>query len=240
MGAGLKPAPTGARVLAVLGMHRSGTSMLVGTLQEAGVHLGKVFSDPIKHNRKGLLEPKAVLYMQEDLFRANGGSWREPPANPRWEPLHVAVRELFVESMQGHALWGFKDPRTLFTYEAWKAALPGLQPVGIFRHPLPVAASLHRRNELPMDEGMAIWRRYNERLLEIHAAAPFPVIEFVPDPHAMRANLARLVAALDLPRQPDPSELEFFDEQIPAAPPEADALPGPVADLYARLVAVSL
>lgn len=229
----------GARVLAVLGMHRSGTSMLTGTLQEAGVFLGKVFRDPIEHNRKGLLEPKAVLYMHEDLFRANGGSWRDPPMSPRWQPLHVAVRDLFIDSMADRPLWAFKDPRTLFTLKDWQAVVPGLQPVGIFRHPLAVAESLRRRNALPIEEGLGIWQRYNEQLLSIHGADPFPVIEFRPDPRALREDLARLVATLGLPVQPDPAAFEFFDERIPAAPPPGE-VPEAAAALYDRLRAIAL
>lgn len=229
-----------ARVLAVLGMHRSGTSMLTGTLQEAGVFLGKVFSDPIRHNRKGLLEPKAVLYMHEDLFRANGGSWSDPPADPQWQPLHIAVRDLFVDSMAGRPVWGFKDPRTLFTLDAWQAVLPGLEPVGIFRHPLQVAQSLQRRNGFALDQGFAIWRRYNERLLALHAADAFPVIEFRPGSDAMRDSLARLVSELKLPHQLRPSEFAFFDAGIPAAVPGDLPVPVDVQDVYDRLGKIAL
>ena len=113
-------APGAGRCLTVLGMHRSGTSMLMGTLQEAGVYLGSVFSEGFEGNRKGLLEPRAVLFMQEDLFKANGGSWSDPPATLEWKNLHLAVRDLFVESRERQPLWGFKDPRTLFTLDAWR------------------------------------------------------------------------------------------------------------------------
>lgn len=229
-----------ARVLAVLGMHRSGTSMLTGTLQEAGVYLGKVFRDPIKHNRKGLMEPKAVLFMQEDLFRANGGNWREPPAELEWMPLHLAVRDLFIDSMAGKPLWGFKDPRTLFTLEGWRTALPRLEPVGIFRHPLPVAESLQRRNGFPLEQGFAIWSRYNERLLALHAAERFPVIEFRPGSGTMRDSLERLVSTLDLPVRLTSSQFGFFEEGIPSSAPSGQPVPAEVEALYERLGEIAL
>ena len=229
-----------ARVLAVLGMHRSGTSMLTGTLQEAGVFLGKVFRDPIKHNRKGLMEPKAVLFMHEDLFHANGGSWKDPPAELEWKPLHLAVRDLFIDSMAGQPLWGFKDPRTLFTLDGWRNALPQLEPVGIFRHPLPVAESLQRRNGFPLEQGFAIWARYNERLLALHAGNPFPVIEFRPGAGTMRDSLERLVSTLELPVRRASSEFEFFDEGIPSGTPSGRTVPPEADALYERLVEIAL
>jgi hypothetical protein len=58
----------------VLGMHRSGTSVLMGTLRDAGVHIGQVLGDSIDGNRKGLQEAPAVLYMHENLLEASGFS----------------------------------------------------------------------------------------------------------------------------------------------------------------------
>ena len=135
------------RCIVVLGMHRSGTSMLMGTLREAGLYVGDVLDKPFALNRKGLQEPPAVLYMHEHLLEANGGSWHSPPKDVQWDKMHEAIRDLFIESRTGKSLWGFKDPRTLLTLEGWKSALPNLELVGIFRHPSEVALSLKNRND---------------------------------------------------------------------------------------------
>ncbi|MEO5671209.1 MAG: hypothetical protein ABIR26_11000 [Ramlibacter sp.] len=214
--------------------------MLIGTLQEAGVHLGNVYSDSIQYNRKGLLEPKAVLFMQEDLFKANGGSWSDPPAQVEWKNLHLAVRDLFIDSMAGQPVWGFKDPRTLFTLDGWMDVLPTLELVGIFRHPMEVAASMQGRNGFPLEQGLDIWKRYNERLLRAHRKAPFPVIEFLGAPEEMRAKLATLLEGLRLPRVIQPSELSFFEEGIRQHESADAALPADVQDLYRRLQDIAL
>lgn len=226
--------------MAILGMHRSGTSMLAGTLQEAGVHLGNVYDDSIKHNRKGLMEPKAILFMQEDLLKANGGDWSSPPADPTWQNLHLAVRDLFIESRVGHPLWGFKDPRTLFTIDGWRSVLPHLEMAGIFRHPLEVAASLQARNGFSMDKGIAIWKAYNERLLSIHATSPFPVIEFHASPERLRGKLSSVLDALRLPQPLAASELGFFEEGIRRHHVTDTKLPTAVDEIYRKLRDIAL
>jgi hypothetical protein len=229
-----------ARAITILGMHRSGTSMLIGTLKEAGVFLGNVYGDPIEHNKKGLHEPKAVLFMHEDLFKANGGAWNNPPPRVEWKDLHLAVRDLFIESRLGQALWAFKDPRTLFALDGWRSAMPHLELVGIFRHPLEVAASIQRRNGFPLEQALDLWRRYNERLLQIHRNSPFPIIEFHRSPEELRAKLSALLEVLHLPRVPQPAELSFFEEGIRQHDVLDRSVPDQVRDIYQQLQDIAL
>jgi len=50
---------TGAETVAILGMHRSGTSCLAGSLQELGLYLGEVY-DQNPHNPRGNRENAAA------------------------------------------------------------------------------------------------------------------------------------------------------------------------------------
>lgn len=223
-----------SRSIAILGMHRSGTSALAGSLRQAGVYLGQVLDNGFALNPKGLQEPAAVLYMHENLLQANGGCWHEPPATVEWKPMHLAVRDLFIESRQGRPLWGFKDPRTLLVLDGWRAALPALEFAGIFRHPAEVASSLHGRNGFPLEKGFAIWTRYNRHLLELHEQVSFPLVEFVADPAAMARAIDRVLARLRLQPAAAPdfldTALRHFDAGSAAIP-----LPEETAALYARL-----
>lgn len=228
------------RAVTALGMHRSGTSMLIGTLQEAGVFLGNVLGHSIEYNRKGLLEPKAVLFMHEDLLKANGGSWKDPPQEVEWKTLHVAVRDLFIESRAGRPLWGFKDPRTLFTLDGWQSALPSLEMVGIFRNPLEVAASLQRRNGFSLEQGLDIWWKYNQRMLLIHRRARFPVIEFNPSAEHLRVKLSALLEVMRLPRRLRPGELTFFEEGIRQGEAADTPLPPDISDVLQQLRDIAL
>jgi len=126
--------------LAILGMHRSGTSTLAGTMRANGIYFGDVLHKGSPRNAKGFHEPRALLYMHEDLLLKNGGAWHDPPSAISWDPLHKAVRDLFIESRSDKPLWAFKDPRTLLVLEGWLEVLPNLKFVGIFRHPAEVVA----------------------------------------------------------------------------------------------------
>jgi hypothetical protein len=63
----------------VLGMHRSGTSVLISCLGRAGVYLGAVLDQPHPLHGRGVHEPLALVLMHEDWLARNGGSWHTPP-----------------------------------------------------------------------------------------------------------------------------------------------------------------
>src|SRR5437588_7405424 len=136
--------------ICILGMHRSGTSCLAGTLEEAGVFLGEILRRS-RYNAKGNREHPRIMALHNHIFRANGGSWDSPPECMCWSPAHELKRDKIIQDFQGKSPWGFKDPRTLYTLDGWLRALPKLTLVGVVRHPLAVAQSLQHRNKLPIE-----------------------------------------------------------------------------------------
>jgi hypothetical protein len=226
----------------ILGMHRSGTSMLAGTLGAAGLHLGQVLDAPFELNPTGLREPEVLIRMHEHLLEANGGAWHDPPAQVVWGPLHRAVRDLFIESRADQLLWGFKEPRTLLVAEGWIEALPAWTAVGIFRDPAEVAASLAHRNGLAAEKALALWSFYNARLLSLQRAHGFPLIEFRADSGQMRQGLRRALSWLGLP---EAAAEQLFDAELPRHSGAATAgeewaeLPASVGTLLAELRAAA-
>jgi hypothetical protein len=78
-----------SQAVLILGMHRSGASCLAGSLQEAGLYLGEV-KTAAPHNAKGNRESRAIMALQDDLLRANGGDWDTPPEQVVWQPEYRA------------------------------------------------------------------------------------------------------------------------------------------------------
>ena len=220
------------RAIIILGMHRSGTSVLAGTLQEAGLDLGDVVR-VAPHNRKGNRENRAIQHMQENLLETNGGSWSDVPNVVRWSDLHRAVRDEFIAGFRGASVWGFKDPRTLFTLDGWLEVLPHAELVGIFRQPVLVASSLQRRDGFTFEQGLDLWRRYNEKLLERHRARPFPLIEFHDDPELLREQLGHLCRSLRLPG--GFRALRFFDDELRTRLEPGGRDPGDALEIYEEL-----
>lgn len=220
------------RVLTILGMHRSGTSCLAGTLEEAGLYLGEVITEA-PHNVKGNRENRSIMDLHEELLVYNGGSWDKPPARLAWSSEHRERRDEIIRSYGGAEFWGFKCPRTLVTLEFWREALPDLSFVGTFRHPLLVAESLSRRNGGETRTWLDLWRAYNDRLVALHESRPFPIVRFDTDAETYRRSLGVVIERLGLSGT---ASLTFFEPVLRHhVDVPTDDLPAGVAELYERL-----
>jgi hypothetical protein len=226
------------RVIAVLGMHRSGTSALVGSLQQRGLFLGR-HSKHNPYNLRGNRENPDVVVLNEDILKASGGSWRAPPAAVEWGPDHVERGIAILGEQSERPLWGFKDPRTLLTLDGWLRLVPDLEFVGVFRHPARVARSLAGRPALRVEGPVELWRVYNERLLELHRRSAFPVVCFDDDSDVLGRNLDRVAEMLGL-APPTEDEPFFTDDLRRMEEAEPAGLPPDVLALYEELRALAL
>jgi hypothetical protein len=218
-------------VVAILGMHRSGTSWLTGSLQEAGLELGEV-NTQARHNAKGNRESEYLQQLHESVLEANGGSWRDPrwPNSWSWTKRRKLAR--YIKRMNAdYPRWGFKDPRSLMVFDQWLREVPDIQRIGIFRHPLAVFRSLHARNaDFTQDEAVGLWRTYNERLIDEHNRAPFPVVRFDVSRSELDKQLATVCDALGL----EAERAAFFEENLVhnEAP---EPIPDEAADVWKTL-----
>ena len=139
---------------------------------------------------------------------------------------------------EGPSVW--KDPRLCLLLPYWRTQLPGpMAAVFVWRNPLAVAHSLHRRDGLPLVVGLALWERYNRVALEGLAGIDTLGVEFddaVADPAGFvdrcaewlrgsdpfadvegRWDLDRAAAAIarDLKHQPD--QFSAHDEALVTA-----------------------
>jgi hypothetical protein len=154
----------------VLGMHRSGTSALAGALEAMGFDVGP--GDDLMPadigNPEGYFELLSVVQANDELLAHFGGRWDSPPEfSPNWTTDSVAldfvqrfradIRELFASDR-----YLLKDPRISLLLPLWRQITndEGCAVV-IVRDPIEVAASLHRRNQLPTLTGLALWATYN-------------------------------------------------------------------------------
>jgi hypothetical protein len=196
-----------SRVVCILGMHRSGTSCLAGSLEEAGLHLGDVFKVG-QYNAKGNRENGRIMALQETVLVYSDGSWNRPPKHVSWSDSHRGERDAIIRSYANVPAWGFKDPRTILLIDFWREALPNLAVVGTFRHPLLVAKSLCQRGGGSVDDWLDLWADYNERLLALYEADPFPIVRFDLGGEAYRRSLAFAMDSIGLQA---PARMEFFD-----------------------------
>jgi hypothetical protein len=195
------------RVLCILGMHRSGTSCLAGSLEEAGLHFGEV-NTSATYNKKGNRENQRIMDLHDVVLCHNGGSWFSPPATVSWSDAHRAERDAIIRSYRNTPAWGFKDPRTFLLLDFWGEAISDLKFVGTFRHPCLVAESLCRRNGRTAGYWVDLWVNYNARLLALHDVSPFPVVQFDLGEADYRRSILMVTDRLGLAA---PSRMGFFD-----------------------------
>lgn len=155
--------------LILLGMHRSGTSLMVRLLRDVGVHMGHRLSRDAediffqKLNRRiynavdvrwGYVAPLIEAMRTPRFVEQQTELMRRALFSPkhRWAPEPHIVRffgaplwELF---RQGEVFpWGWKDPRTTLTFPIWLRIFPRARVVHIVRNGIDVAISTHRRSQ---------------------------------------------------------------------------------------------
>ena len=145
----------------IIGMHRSGTTMVTRLLERLGLDVGYRL-DP-NH------EPWLFLRLNDWLLEQCGGRWDNPLPlrllleNDQARALAVEHLRLVADSprtlsflgplgylrhrslfaMQG--AWGWKDPRNTFTLPLWLELFPEARVIHVTRHGVDVAASLRHR-----------------------------------------------------------------------------------------------
>lgn len=238
--------PVSTRGLFVLGMHRSGTSCLIGLLETCGLFVGNVAREN-KHNAKGNLEDEGVREANKKLLLAAGATWDYPHpssdssgTNSAVTPSHDKQVRAALEPFRKHPRWAIKDPRMLLFLDTWRAHSRHHDLVGTFRHPLAVAGSLARRSGMPIDHGVRLWCRYNRELVAAHQREAFPLIDFDLDGEAYLAAFARLCDRLEL-RYDDERARRAFGEDLISQPKAGLGDPGGEAgEIYGYLKAHAL
>jgi hypothetical protein len=163
---------TPGKLLLVLGMHRSGTSLLSGLLAGAGMDLGNNLMAPAEDNPKGFWESQRITTLHEEFLNLLGHSWSSfAPLPEDWldTPQATALRnqlsKCLDEDFSQRDRICVKDPRLCRVLPLWRrvAADTGLDLycVSIVRPAEEVIASLRQRDGIGYAHGRALWLRYN-------------------------------------------------------------------------------
>ena len=224
-----------SRVIAILGMHRSGTSLLAGTLQEAGLDLGEVVTEA-PHNKKGNRESILIRTLHDSVLSISGGSWDYPPASVKWNTTQLSILKYILKTSCASNVWGFKDPRSILCLHGWLDIYPNLELVAIFRHPLEVASSLAARNGFSLDFGMELWFMYNTILFNLVVAKALPLLLFDSDLNRFKCDATIIIKHLDLPLTPSVPQLAFYDPNLRNHNSHSSSLPPHINKLYLKLL----
>jgi hypothetical protein len=191
----------------ILGMHRSGTSMVALLLADCGLCLGHEHDlmPPGPDNPAGFGENLRFVELNERLLAALSGSWDAVPEfDAGWLESHDvtllhAEADQLVQAFAACEPWGWKDPRSSITFPFWERVAGPLGIVVCVRDPLEVALSLQRRNGVSLDFGLALWLQYNERIVATTSVDSRIVSHYDAYFSSPRRELERVAAFIDLP-----------------------------------------
>jgi len=168
---------TKSRVV-ILGMHRSGTSLLVGLLEQYGYQLGVVSNQISKFKPTGTKENIELRRINNKIFQLNNCTWNNPKENLVINDLIINKIKKVTKASSQYPKWAIKDPRMLLTYNFWLPYLPNHKIISTIRCPIEVAQSLFLKNKLPFNIGIDIWHSYNTLLLQYWRKYRFPILNF--------------------------------------------------------------
>ena len=167
----------GAAVV-VLGMHRSGTSILTRALQAHGCALSSELLGANPSNPSGHWESSVAISINDKMLADLGRSWDDlrelPPAwmqGPEAQEAKARIKILLDGDFRNERLWAIKEPRMCRLAPLWIEAITELgfeaKVVMAVRHPREVALSLLRRDGMPTAHGVLLWTQY---MLDAEAA----------------------------------------------------------------------
>ncbi len=166
----------------IIGMHRSGTSMVTRLLEQQGLFVG----------RKLAANHEASFFNKRNswLLASAGGRWDTPSTFEHvlsdQEGLVLATDYLrdclsspttveflgvwrYLRCRTLFALaepWGWKDPRTTVTLPLWLSLFPNARVLHVIRNGIDVAESLYKRQQIGRELGQRNYERH-PRLMQL-------------------------------------------------------------------------
>ncbi|SOD40040.1 sulfotransferase family protein [Nitrosovibrio sp. Nv4] len=155
--------------LIILGMHRSGTSLLTGLLSHVGVKMGRRLYAPQKGvNEKGFWEHEDIVDTHDEILLGLGSQWDDLlPLGDKWreakviQPFIDRLDKLVERDFSDTSIWALKDPRMCRLLPLWLPLLNARQIKPTFicmnRNPFEVVASLQKRDGFSREKALILW-----------------------------------------------------------------------------------
>lgn len=160
-------------VIIVLGMHRSGTSLVSGILHNMGVNMGDKLLKGNVNNPKGFFEDVDFYRLNMKLLSESGGDWRNPPKIRILNDVFIKNKKeikRLLDSKNKNKLWGWKDPRTVLTIGAYMPFLnqQNTKFVVVYRNVISIARSLDKKKKkrVKFIDSIELSSIYERRLAE--------------------------------------------------------------------------
>ncbi|RLB63771.1 MAG: hypothetical protein DRH08_10630 [Deltaproteobacteria bacterium] len=168
-----------AKVMAVIGMHRSATSAVAKGLHMAGFPMANNESTllpPAPSNKWGHWEDKHLVTLNDKILHDFECEWNKPP---HWLDVeddryaHVPRAVDYIKN-RGLGQWGIKDPRLVLLWPIWREAFRQFPDIDLivvspWRDPAAIADSLVARNNMDLVDAIRLTETYQSLQADIRA-----------------------------------------------------------------------
>ena len=201
--------PKKKRIIAVIGVQRSGTSAITKGIEVLGVNLGEFYGHNITgaDNEKGYFEDLEISLADISMLNSMGYTW-DNPVLPVFDgnveqvlsAFYPIAANIVQRRFESTNLFGFKDPlisRLLpFWNEVFKNAGADVSYIIACRNPLSTAKSMQKRDGFDIVKGCYIWLGAVTASL-IHTAGYNRIVvdydELIKDPEKQLRRTAELL-----------------------------------------------
>ncbi len=207
--------------IVVLGMHRSGTSLVMNLLSSLGYHVGH--SDELTgsndQNPNGFFERKDIRQASDALLHENFFDWykvaylQDEIFSKKSVSKYQDVMSHILDRLSTHDSFAFKEPRLCLTHKFIQKHIEDAVKLIVYRDPLAVARSLWRRNKIPTGFALLLWEKYYTQLLSnISSTDKVYVINYdrlIADPEVEVNQVADFLLSLDSLKNPLQENLQL-------------------------------
>ena len=200
------------QAILIVGMHRSGTSVLARGLQALGVSIGDNLLPGNEWNPNGYFEHADIVGLNDALLGLVGKRWDSlalPPwdeMGPLFESYKAQALALLEKDFAGQAVCGIKDPRASRLLPFWQSVFEraGMRDCYVIalRTPGSVARSLSARNGFKPEKSCLLWLQHLVCAIRDTQGKARVVVDYDALIADSAAQLRRIAATLELPVTP--------------------------------------
>lgn len=138
-------------VFTIVGMHRTGSSLLANCLYDSGIFLGSKFLGATLSNKKGHFEDLDFLELHRRDLKLKqidtDALVTIPEEQLQLEDESIAFADKFISERSSKDLWGWKEPRTALYIFHWKELIRDLKIIFLQKDKNAVVNSLYKREK---------------------------------------------------------------------------------------------
>ena len=220
-----------SKLIVVLGMHRSGTSVAARSMKALGAELGDNLMKPVaNNNEKGFWEDLDFNRLNERVLAKAKSGWHylHPINTALFEKSEYAAERieaaaLLKQKIQTASVFAVKDPRTAVLLPFWRCVMDDLdiEPTYLItlRNPLETAESLRKRDGFDRHKSLVLWLKYTYAAISCTEDSKRVFVSYqnlMSDPHG---QLERMADGLELmlPPSESPALTEFVADFLDAS-----------------------